>query len=90
VYSGTVLALAMKEILRGYIVEMYDGTKVRFDDGTEAYAYVKTLELGSWARLYGDVDREAEKECYCGQTKKLSGPSSKIESAPLRGKPSKR
>jgi hypothetical protein len=44
VYSGTVLALAMKEILRGYIVEMYDGTKVRFDDGTEAYAYVKTLE----------------------------------------------
>jgi hypothetical protein len=80
----------MTEILRVFIVEMYDGTNVRFEDGTEAYAYVKTLEPGSWARLYGDVDRKAEKEYYARQAQRVFGSSSKIESAPLRGKPSKR
>jgi hypothetical protein len=79
----------MIELLKGYVVEMKDGTEVRFDDGTEAYRYVCSLEAGSWARLYGDVDRKAEREYYARQAQKVFGNSSKIESAPPCGKPSK-
>lgn len=54
----------MASFIRAYIVELRDGTEVRFDDGAKAYEYVKTLEPGVWARLYGDVDREAERAYY--------------------------
>ena len=52
------------ELIRAYVVQLRDGTEVRFDDGSEAYSYAKTLEPGSWSRLYADVDREAEKDFY--------------------------
>jgi len=61
----------MASFIRAYVVELRDGTEVRFDDGAEAYEYVKTLEPGTWARLYGDVNRDAEKAYYAGQAKKV-------------------
>lgn len=59
----------MSEHIRSYVVELRNGEEVRFEDGTEAYRYVESLEKGSWARLYADVDREAEHEHYKKQAK---------------------
>lgn len=61
----------MASFIRAYVVELRDGTEVRFDDGAEAYEYVKALKPGTWARLYGDVDRDAENAYYSGQAKKV-------------------
>lgn len=59
----------MSEHIRAYVVELRNGEEVRFEDGVEAYRYVESLEKGSWARLYADVDREAEHEYYVKQAK---------------------
>lgn len=59
----------MSEHIRAYVVELRNGEEVRFKDGMEAYRYVESLEKGSWARLFADVDREAENEYYTEQAK---------------------
>lgn len=71
----------MSEHIRAYFVELRSGEKVRFEDGMEAYRYVESLEKGSWARLYADVDRKAEHEYYVKQAKLIC---SKIKIDPTK------
>ena len=59
------------EFIKAYIVELRTGEEIRFDDGMEAYRYIESLEKGSWARLYTDVNREAEQAYYERQAKSI-------------------
>jgi len=52
-----------------YVVELRSGEEIRFDDALEASRYAESLEQGSWARVYADVDREAEHAHYMKQAK---------------------
>lgn len=61
----------MSDIIRAYVVELRNGEEVRFQDGSEAYRYVESLEKGSWARLYADVNREAEAAQYRRQAEAI-------------------
>lgn len=59
----------MTETVLGYILELRDGTKLRFDDGMEAYRHLQQLEPGSWSRLYCDIDRGTPSELRTKKTK---------------------
>lgn len=61
----------MASFIKAYVVELRDGEEVRFQDGSDAYEYVKGLEPGAWSRLYGDVDRDAESAYYANQAKNV-------------------
>jgi len=63
------LSAMNKKVQRLICNGVRNGEEIRFDDALEASRYAESLEQGSWARVYADVDREAEHAHYMKQAK---------------------